>query len=93
MISQEIEDLVKSCPVCVKVTPPREPLLQSSLPDFLWERVETDLFELKGEKYLVVVSYYSRYMEVEKLKSMKSTSDVTVLKELFSQHGVPSTIK
>ena len=26
-ISQEIEDLVKSCPVCVKATSPREPLL------------------------------------------------------------------
>ena len=92
-ISQQIEDLVKSCPVCVKATPPpREPLLQSSLPDFPWERVATDLFELKGENYLVVVDYYSRYIEVQKLKSTTSTSVVTALKELFSRHGVPSTM-
>ena len=40
----------------------------------------------------MLVDYYSRYIEVQKLKSTTSTSVVTALKELFSRHGVPSTV-
>ena len=64
-MSQEIEEIVKSCSICQKKTPPaREPLLQSSLPDFPWERIAIDLFELDGTTYLLLVDYYSRYIEV-----------------------------
>ena len=56
------------CPTCMKNTlPPVEPMLQSSLPSHPWEKVGTDLFQLKDSTYLVVVDYYSRYMEIQKL--------------------------
>ena len=83
-VSREIENLVKSCPVCQKATaPPKEPLLQSSLPDYPWERVATDLFELKGITYLLVVDYYSRYIEVQKLTSTTSARVITVAESRF----------
>ena len=92
-ISREIEDLVKSCPVCQKNTPPaREPLLQSSLPDYPWERVATDLFELNGTTYMLLVDYYSRYIEVQKLPSVTSASVITAMKAVFSHHGIPATV-
>jgi hypothetical protein len=53
--------------------PPVEPMLQSSLPSHPWEKVGADLFQLKESTYLVVVDYYSRYMEIQKLTS--TTSD------------------
>ena len=74
-ISMEIEALVKSCPVCQKMTPPsREPLLQSTFPDYPFERVSSDLFALKGVMYLLLVDYYSRYIEVNKVTSTTSAS-------------------
>ena len=92
-VSQEIEDMVKSCSICQKNTPPaREPLLQSSLPDFPWERVATDLFELDGTTYLLLVDYYSRYIEVQKLTSLTSASVITAMKAVFSRHGIPTTV-
>lgn len=88
-----MENFVKCCPDCQKsTTPPREPLLQSSLPDYPWERVATDLFELNGTTYLLVVDYYSRYIEVQKLKSTTSASIITALKAVFSHHGIPAAV-
>lgn len=85
-ISRDIENLVKSCPVCQKTTPPpRQLLLQSTLPDYPWERVATDLFELKGVTYLLLVDYYLRYIEVQKLTSTTSTSIITAMKAVFSR--------
>lgn len=92
-VSKDMENFVKCCPDCQKsTTPPREPLLQSSLPDYPWERVATDLFELNGTTYLLVVDYYSRYIEVQKLKSTTSASVITALKAVFSHHGIPAAV-
>ena len=51
-------------------TPSRELMLQSALPSHPWEKVGADLFQLKDSTYLVVVDYYSRYMEIQKLTSL-----------------------
>ena len=52
----------------------------------------TDLFELQGTKYLLVVDYISRYPEVTKLSSTTSRSIITALKCIFSRHGIPSIL-
>ena len=67
-------------------------LLQSTLPDFPWERVATDLFELKGVTYVVLVDYYSRYIEIQKLQSTTAASVIIALKAVFSRHGVPAVL-
>ena len=90
-VSTEMEAYVRSCPTCMKNTPaPIEPLLQSELPSHPWERVAADLFQLGKDIYLLVVDYYSRYMEVQKLKSTTSASVIVALQAIFSRHGIPS---
>ena len=87
-----MEVIVKSCSVCQNTSPAREALLQSSLPDFPWERVATDLFELDGTTYLLLVDYYLRYIEVQKLTSITAASVITAVKAVFSRHGIPTTV-
>ena len=56
-MTKEIEERVQKCEVCVKeATPRREPLLVTPLPDYPWEIVGTDLFEWKGEQYLIILT-------------------------------------
>ena len=64
-ISQQISDFIKKCPECSRdSTPHKEPLIPSSLPDYPWQKIATDLFTLKGTTYIVVVDYFSHYPEV-----------------------------
>jgi hypothetical protein len=42
--------------------------------------------------YLVVVDYYSRFIEIAKLSSTTSPSIVTHMKSMFSRHGIPETV-
>lgn len=63
-----------------------------SFPSRPWERLAADLFELAGKVYLIVVDYYSRWFEIRRLNDQSSSRVISVLKELFSTHGIPDII-
>ena len=85
--------MVTNCSNCAKDRPqPTEPLMSSSFPSRPWERLAADLFELAGKVYLIVVDYYSRWFEIRRLNDQSSSRVISVLKELFSTHGIPDII-
>ena len=47
--------------------------------DYPFQKVGTDLFQWENSEYILVVDYYSRYFEVQKLANMKS---VTVINQI-----------
>ena len=51
-------------------------------------KVGADLFQLKDSMYLLVVDYYSRYVEIQKLTSITSAGVISALKAIFSRHGI-----
>ena len=70
-ISQDIEDRVQKCLTCLKFHKQlAEPLIPTSLPDYPWQRVGTDLFEWKKVTYLLIIDYYSRFIEMAKLTKL-----------------------
>ena len=86
--------VVQNCSVCSRtVCHRREPLITTHLPDYYpWQMVGTDLFELKGSHYLLVLDYFSRYPETTKLVSTTSPFVITALKA-FSRHGISETVR
>ena len=56
-----------------------------------WQKVGTDLFMFKGQTYLLVVDYYSRYIEIAKLSAL-SSGVITHLKSIFARHGIPEIV-
>ena len=66
-------------------------MLSTRLPLYPWERIATNLLELNGFTYLIVVDYYSRFIEVQKLTSTTSSSAITHLKAIFAtRFGIPA---
>ena len=89
----QMKRFVKKCPTCMHLSPPvRESMIPSPPPTYQWEKVATDLFEFKGQHYVLLVDYFSRYQEVIRLTSTTSASVISAMKSVFTTHGIPSTI-
>ena len=89
-MSRQIEELVQNCAECRKLHQHRaEPMVPSSLPQYPWQKVATDLFQFKNHQYLLVIDYYSRYIELAQLSSTTSPAIINHLKSIFSRHGIP----
>ena len=85
-VTSQVKQFVENCRECARVARPRrEPLLPTPLPDYPWQVVASDLFELKEEHYLLVVDYFSRYPEVIKLSSTTSSNIIALLKTIFAR--------
>jgi hypothetical protein len=52
------------------------------------KKVASDLFELNGQMYLLVIDYFSRYTEIAKLFNRRSQSVMNHLKSIFARHGI-----
>ena len=93
-MSNDIAHMVNNCLTCQKELPtPTESLAPSSLPERPWEKLGMDLFDLNGQTYLLVVDYFSRWIDVMDITRDKSSqATVNALKVLFSTHGYPDLI-
>ena len=82
-LSREVQDMVENCKVCAKYQQLRtEPLMPTSFPERPWQMIATDLFELDKLNYLIVVDYFSRYIEIAAMqKTTKSHEVIRALKQ------------
>ena len=69
-ISQEVKDKVLSCSHFNKhkLSQHGEPLITTPLSELPWQKLTADLCEFKGKNFLVVVDYYSRWLEILSLQ-------------------------
>ena len=89
-LSGEISTMVERCSHCQigRSTQRSEPLVTTPLPKRAWSHIAADLCELNGKKYLVVIDYYSRYLEIAQLQTTTSRFVITKLKEMFARWGI-----
>ena len=93
-ISKDIAKLVSSCQHCEEKKPSQrsEPLNPTPLPQRPFQMIGVDLCEVKGEQYLIVMDYFSRFLEIAHLPSITTASVVGRLKNIFAHHGVPEIV-
>ena len=94
-LSAQIKVMVEDCTTCSKHRQQHpEPLMPTPLPERPWQLIATDLFILEKVTYLLVVDYYSRYVEVVALpKSTSSLKIIQALKTIFARHGIPDEVR
>ena len=92
-ISKQIDEIVKSCVCCAEYSTNRaEPLMPIKRPDRPWKKVGTDLFQFRRQIYLLVVDYFSRWVEFSPLRDTTSSNVINRLKVLFARYGIPETL-
>lgn len=96
-IDAEVEKAVQGCIPCQAATVQHhtETLKVSNLPAEPWVEVSVDFSGPfpSGDYMLVVVDDYSRYPEVEIVKSTAASAVVPKLDKTFSTFGVPAIVK
>lgn len=93
-MSRDIEMYVKRCSICRECSnaPTREPLIPLEIPSLPWNKVGSDIFEYRKKYFLIIVDYFSNYVEVSKLNNIASSTVIQSMKEIFSRHGIPETV-
>ena len=93
-IAGAVKKLVSSCKHCNIHRPSqnREPLITTPLPDLPWQKLAADLCEIKGRHYLIVVDYFSRWLEILDLPKTNSDTVIQKLKSVFTRFGIPEEV-
>ena len=92
-LSKQLADLVANCTTCCKFQKQApEPLMPSAFPTLPWQKVASDLFKWRGATYLLVVDYFSKYIEISKLDNETSHEVILRLKSIFARHGIPHQV-
>ena len=94
-MNKQIEDLISKCDICIKhrSRQQKEPMTIHEIPQLPWEKVATDLFEYKGSHFMVIVDYFSNFIEVVSLgRDIKTNDIVKGLKINIARYGIMKTL-
>ena len=93
-MSSQIQDVVLACGICntYQRKNQKEPLIPHSVPDRPWSKLGVYIFELQGKQYLVIVDYYSGFVELDLLTHLTANQVINHCKSQFSRHGIPDVL-
>ena len=85
---------VDNCAFCLQNSRHQkaEPLRPMVLPERPWLKIGADLCSYEGKEYLIVVDYYSRWIEIIYLKESTSSFVIGKLKNMFAKFGIPEVM-
>ncbi|XP_053690472.1 uncharacterized protein K02A2.6-like [Sabethes cyaneus] len=95
-LDAQVEAYVKNCRGCILVATPAapEPMKRRELPSAPWQHLAIDYLGPlpSGHYLLVVVDYFSRYIEIEVMKKTDSAETIKRLDPMFARFGNPFSI-
>eukprot|EP00731_Ephydatia_muelleri_P001018 Em0001g1018a len=94
-LNKEITEMVEKCDACqnYQYSNQKEPMVQGQIPEGPWDMVATDLFQWDGADYLLIVDYYSRFIEFCRLPNTSSSMVIIHTKSIFARHGIPKSVR
>ncbi|XP_055915739.1 uncharacterized protein K02A2.6-like [Eupeodes corollae] len=94
-LNSDIKNIVDNCEICLKyrVSNVKEPLMSHEIFPLPWHKIGIDLFEFQKKVYMLVVDYYSKYIEIALLNSgFASKKLILELKSILARHGIPKIV-
>lgn len=93
-MNAQIKAMVTNCMTCAvyQKANSKQEIVFHEIPELPWYKVGTDLFEYNKKYYLLVVDYWSKFIEISLLPDMTFSTAITHLKSIFSRHGIPEIV-
>lgn len=95
-MDRDVVDKIEECAGCAAVRSqmPPEPMFRKEMPDRAWQQIAIDFFSAKEcATFLVVVDYYSRFLQVVEMKGTTARKTIEALEAIFLDHTYPETIR
>lgn len=87
----DLFNFIKQCRTCEKYSPQNsnEPLLPHKIPKERYLKVGCDILEFQGKYFLIIVDYFSHWLELLPLSDKSSKSIINALQNTFTRFGYP----
>ena len=91
-----IKNIRYNCNRCNNIAPsqPKEPIILAKTPEYPFQFICADYFEIKSHHYLVIVDWFSGWIILYHFQStqLKSNSLINACREIFTNYGAPEEI-
>ena len=93
-MTEDIENIVARCDTCLKFrrNNQKEPLKPHPVPQCPWQTVGADIMTYRGQNFLALVDYDSKYPEMALLKNKTAETIIQQMKSIFARHGIPERL-
>lgn len=93
-MSTDIQKFISKCSVCLKYSRNnvKEPMIPHDRPNLPFNKIASDIFTYGGSDYLVVVDYFSNWIEMNPLKYKSALEVIKHFKRIFSTFGIPKEV-
>lgn len=92
-LSQQVKVIVLNCRTRIQDQKNhKEPLMQSECPKRPWQKLGVNLLELGGKTYLLVIDYFSRYVEIAQSSHSRCAKVIGNLNSILVRHGIPAVL-
>lgn len=90
----DIDKFISGCKVCMKYSNnnTKEPMLVREQPALPFQYVSTDILQYGNCDYLTLINHYSKWIELHKPNNKTAEATITILKKIFSTHGIPDLL-
>ncbi|KAL1446090.1 hypothetical protein WDU94_005684 [Cyamophila willieti] len=93
-IFSQVKDLCNHCFTCNvhRDNNSREEIIFHDVYEIPWYKVGIDMFEFNGKHYVLVVDYYSKFIETALCSNTTSSMVISHVKSIFARHGIPQIV-
>lgn len=93
-LNSEIEECITKCDKCqtIRNSATKEKMIPHEIPELPFNKVSCDILEYQNKNYLVLIDYYSKWIELRKIKNKSSSEIIFHWMEMFSIYGVPKIL-
>lgn len=93
-MNQDIDNLIESCDICLSNSREnsKEPLEPHEILVGPWKKIGCDLFMFKNKKFLILVDYFSKFVEIKEIENETSNQIINSMYKIFSSYGIPEIV-
>lgn len=93
-LNSDIEECIAKCEKCqtFRSNSVKETMIPHEIPELPFNKVACDILEFQDKVFLVLIDYYSKWIELKKIKNKSSAEIILRWMEIFAIHGVPRTV-